>query len=210
METLNAVLRVQTGKGQSNQLRRTGRIPAVLYGEAKPTESISVDARQLERALQKGAAGKLIQLSVEDGKKSAVEPIILKDFQRHPVKGNIIHVDLLRVSMDHEINVKVPVRLEKEDQRPRDGAFIELLLHELEINCLPGNIPEHIMADVSKLTLGSPIYIKDVTLPDGVRIMNAPNELLVEAIVPAASAEPEAKPAEAEADTAAAPATDAK
>jgi large subunit ribosomal protein L25 len=188
--SLAATVREGVGKQKVIKLRQEGLVPGVLYGEGKPAEHICLDSRELHKVFHKGGSGKLIDLNIQKGKKSTeTEHVIVKDFQRHPVKGNLIHIDFLRVAMDHLITVKAPVHLVGEEKRNKDGAILETLLHELEISCLPGNIPDRILLDVSKLGMGLGIHVKDIAVPEGVKILNAPEEAIVMASLPTVAVE---------------------
>lgn len=187
---LSATVREEVGKQKSIKLRQKGQIPGVLYGEGKPAEHISLDAHELQKIFLKGGAGKLINLNIQKGKKTeADEHVIIKEYQRHPTKGSVIHVDFLRVAMDHLITVKVPVHLTGEEKRNRDGAILEVVTHELEVSCLPANIPNRIHVDVSKLTIGSGIHVKDLVVPEGVKVVNPPEETVVLVVAPTVTAE---------------------
>jgi large subunit ribosomal protein L25 len=188
--SLAASVREGLGKQKVIKLRQEGLVPGVLYGEGKPAEHICLDSRELHKVFLKGGSGKLIDLNIQKGKKTAeTEHVIVKDFQRHPVKGNLIHIDFLRVAMDHLITVKVPVHLVGEEKRNKDGAILETLLHELEISCLPGNIPDRILIDISKLGMGLGIHVKELAVPEGVKFLNSPEEAVVMASSPTVAAE---------------------
>jgi large subunit ribosomal protein L25 len=167
------------GKQKTVKFRKNGRIPGVLYGEGKPVEHITVNAHEFSHFVLKNGLGKLISLDIQKGKKTSKEHVLIKECQRHPLKGNILHVDFFRVAMDHLVTLKVPIHLTGEEKRPRDGAILELVIHELEISCLPGNIPDGITVDVSKLTVGTGLHAKDIVMPEGVRIATPAEEMIV-------------------------------
>jgi large subunit ribosomal protein L25 len=206
--SLAATVREGLGKQKVVKLRQHGEIPAVLYGEGKENEHLTLDAHELQLLFLKGAASKLISLKIKKGKKEEQQHVLVKDFQKHPVKGNVIHVDFLRVAMDREVTVKTPVHLVNEEKRAHDGAVLELVLHELEVSCLPVNIPARISVDVRSLAMGSGIHVKDLVLPEGVKVLNSPEETVVMAATPTAGAE--AAPAAAEPTTPAEAAGDKK
>ena len=205
--SLAASVREELGKQKAGQLRQKGQVPAVLYGEGKENEHLILDAHQLQMVFLKGGTTKLLNLKIQKGKKEEEQHVLVKDFQKNPVKGNVIHVDFLRVAMDHMVTVKSPVHLKNEDKRAHDGAVLEIVLHELEVSCLPANIPDRIYVDVKSLAMGSGIHVKDLELPEGVKVLNAPEEAIVMAIAPTAAAE---APAAAEVAAPAAPAAEAK
>ena len=205
--SLAASVREELGKQSAGQLRQHGQIPAVLYGEGKENEHLILDSHELQLVFLKGGTTKLINLKIKKGKKDEEQHVLVKDFQKNPLKGNVIHVDFLRVAMDHMVTVKTPVHLKNEDKRNHDGAVLEIVLHELEVSCLPANIPDRIYVDVKSLAMGSGIHVKDLELPEGVKVLNAPEEAIVMAIAPTAAAE---APAAAEAAAPTAPAAEAK
>jgi len=173
------------GTSAAEKLRRSNLIPAVVYGSGQPALPIVVERRALERAL--GAGSSLIDLTVGDEVKTA----IVREVQNEPVKGSILHVDFYQVSMDQEVEVVVPVRLVNEDIRPNDGGVVTALLWELKVECLPANIPEAIDVDVQHLPLGGSIAVKDLVLPEGVKVLDDPEEIVVKVDEPTAPAEPE-------------------
>lgn len=177
--TLMATARAKLGKEQAVKLRKQGNLPGVLYGESKETTHILVNESELDRLLLKGAKGKLIKLTLQNGNEQEKLEVILKELQKHPFNGSLIHVDFLRVAKDHLVTVKIPVHIINEEKRLRDHSIIEILLHELEISCLPGQIPERFTVDVGDLTQGSAIHVKDLSVPKGVRILNALDETIV-------------------------------
>ncbi len=203
--SLAASVREELGKQKAGQLRQKGQIPAVLYGEGKENEHLILDAHELQMVFLKGGTTKLINLKIKKGKKEEEQHVLVKDFQKNPLKGNVIHVDFFRVAMDHLVTVKTPVHLKNEDKRNHDGAVLEIVLHELEVSCLPTNIPDRIYVDVKSLAIGSGIHVKDLELPEGVKVLNSPEEAVVMAIAPTAAVETAAAPT-AEAVPAAAPA----
>ena len=192
---LNAALREGTGKGKVSKMRQKGMVPGVLYSAGHVTEHVSIDAHDFSRVISKGGAGKLISLKLQSGKTEREEHVLIKESQRHPVKGNYLHVDFLRVAMDKLVTVKVPVHLVNEEKRVRDGAVLEMLLHEVEISCLPGSIPNNIGIDVSKLAMGAGIHIKDLQLPEGVKAVNPPEEPVLLATAPTTAVEATAEAA---------------
>lgn len=165
------------GSRANRRLRREGRVPAVVYGgEVEPT-AVSVDARELRHALH--AAGAVLELSLDGQTTNAV----LKDAQTDPVRGEMLHVDFLRVRMDQAIHSTVLLELTGADDAPghTDGGVLEQQLRELNIEALPGDIPETIAYDVSNLELNGTVHVSDLTAPDGVTILDDP-ELVVASI----------------------------
>jgi large subunit ribosomal protein L25 len=182
---LSAVAREGIGKEKVAKLRQQGQIPAVIYGEGKNPQHLSVSAHDLGILILKGGASKLITLKIGDGK--SAEKVLIKEYQRHPVKGSFLHVDFLRVAMDQLIRVKVAVHIINEGKRIYDGAILEVVRHELELECLPGSIPNRIDLDVGQLAMGAGIHVKDLVFPEGVKVLVAPEEIVVHAVAPKAA-----------------------
>lgn len=189
---ISVAIRENSGTGSAKKERKSGVIPGVIYGEGKPTEHLSINAQEFGRFVLKEGTGKLIELKIQKGKTSEQNQVLIKDLQRHPVKGNIIHVDFLRVAMDRPVTVKVPLYLASDERKTRDGAIIDMLMHELEISCLPGNIPDRIQIHTNELTAGGKIHVKDLELGKGIKAVSALEEVVVQAIAPTAVAETEA------------------
>ncbi len=197
---ITVAVRENLGTGNAKKSRSSGEIPGVIYGEGKPTEHLTINAQDFGRLVLKEGTGKLIKLKIQKGKAAEQDQVLIKNLQRHPVKGNIIHVDFLRVAMDHPVTVKVPLYLASDERKTRDGAIIEVLMHELEVSCLPANIPDRIQIHTNNLTTGGKIHVKDLELGNGVKAVNAPEETVVHAIAPTVAAETETaeQPATAE------------
>ena len=123
---ITVAVRENLGTGDAKRFRKNGEIPGVIYGEGKPTEHLIVNARDFDHLVLKEGTGKLIELKIQKGKAAEKSHVLIKDLQHHPVKGNIIHVDFLRVAMDHMVTVKVPLHLANDEKKTRDGAILEM------------------------------------------------------------------------------------
>lgn len=194
---LSADIREETGKGVARRLRLQGRVPAILYG--KENISISLDARETQKILSNYGVNRLLQLQMKKGKKSTEYPVLIKEVQVNPVRGDLLHLDLFEVSLDHKINISIPVVLIGQEERPDDGLLVEQQAFEVEISCLPTQIPEKIEVDVSGLALNKPIIVGDLTPPEGVEFITPMDETLVVASVPRLEVEEEAEEEETEA-----------
>tara|TARA_R110002095_G_scaffold171208_2_gene148789 strand:- start:24 stop:677 length:654 start_codon:yes stop_codon:yes gene_type:complete len=166
---LNATIRNDMGKGASRRLRRLAKVvPAIIYGGKNAPKNISLAQNELEHALQNEAFySHIITLDVE-GK---TEDVILKDVQRHPAKPVILHVDFLRVSKTQKLQTKVPLHFINEETCvgvKLSGGNISHNMTELDISCLPGDLPEYIEVDVAEVEMGQILHISDITLPKGV------------------------------------------
>ncbi|ABI55639.1 50S ribosomal protein L25/general stress protein Ctc [Alkalilimnicola ehrlichii MLHE-1] len=166
---LDAELRTETGRGASRRLRRAKRVPAIMYGGHQEPQAITLNLLQLDRLMQEEAFYSQILTVNLDGKS---EQVIVKDLQRHPFKPLVEHVDLQRVVAGEKVHTSVPVHFVNEDKAPgiKAGGIIHHDLNEIEIACLPKDLPEYLEVDVSALELGSAIHLSDVPLPAGVEI----------------------------------------
>jgi large subunit ribosomal protein L25 len=188
--TLTAMLRNESGKEAARRLRAEKRLPAVLYG--KENKLLSLDGREVQKLLNTAGTSRLITLKIKKKNRKATEdyPVLIKEAQIDPVKGELLHLDLYEVSLDHKVSLKVPLVLIGTEERVNDGSIIELMLYEIEISCLPTQIPEKIEVDISKLVMGEAILAGDLQLPKGVELITAPDEHVVVASAPRVEAAP--------------------
>jgi large subunit ribosomal protein L25 len=166
---LTAEVRDDMGKGASRRLRRLAdQIPAILYGGDKPPQPLSFIRKDLEHALENEAFySHVLTLHVGKGKEKA----ILKDLQRHPAKDRVMHADFLRVSDDVAIKINVPLHFINEESAPGvklEGGVVQHAVNEIEITCLPGDMPEFIEVDLGELNVGDNVHLTDLKLPKGV------------------------------------------
>lgn len=210
---ISATSRKAQGTGASRRLRKTGRVPGIVYGEGEPT-LIDVDHNNLYHALRKEAFHATVLTLDLDGKK---EQVLLRDFHMHPFRQQVQHIDLQRVSKDKKIHMKVPLHFINADIAPgvkQSGGIISHVMNDLNIACLPADLPEFIEVDLASLAMGHSIHVSDLKLPKGVAVAGHGHtgEAVVATVqVPRGAVEAEAAAAsEATATTAAAPAADAK
>ena len=180
--TLSAELRSDTGKGAARSLRREGKIPAVIYGHGREPEALTLDTTSLGRLLA-GISARTTVLNVEVGGAAPVRALI-REIQRNPVRpADIIHLDLFEVRADEEIEVEVPVHLVGVPEGVRvGGGSLDQAMHSLTISVLPGDLPASIELDVSSLTIGHAIHVRDITVPKAT-IMND-ESLPVASVIP--------------------------
>ena len=184
---LEAGLRVPKGKQGIRALRQEGWIPAVVYGEGSPAVSIRVGAKDLSRALHtKAGENVLITLQVKDDSKRHSENVVLiRELQQHPVSHQIVHVDFHRVSLTKRITVTVPLAFKGEALGVKqEGGILEHIRWDLEVECLPTQIPAEIPVDVSHLSLNQTLAAKTITLPEGVRLVTDPELPVVACVLP--------------------------
>lgn len=192
---LEAEVRSEKGKGSNRRLRAQGVIPAVLYGRDENI-LLKVEARALNRLVHEGALGHLVDLTYTQGRKKQTRPVLIKEIQRDPVRGSLLHVDFHAVAMDEPVTTLVPVVLVGEGRRVSDGGIIQHGIRELEISCLPAHIPEHIEVDVSGLRLGESFKVSDLRLGKEIEILTPPEDVVVSVVAPAKAAEEAEAPAE--------------
>ncbi|MHB1810761.1 MAG: 50S ribosomal protein L25 [Solirubrobacteraceae bacterium] len=167
--TLKVNARDPNGSREARRLRRSGRVPGVIYGGDGDPVSFDVDARELRLAL--AASGAVMELRV-DG--AGATPVVLKEAQRDPVRGDTVHVDLLRVRLDREITAVVALELEGGDDAPgvKQGGVLEHVTRELNVEALPTAIPESIVHDVSAMEINDTITLSAVVPPSGVKLLD--------------------------------------
>ncbi|MEW6307461.1 MAG: 50S ribosomal protein L25 [Bacillota bacterium] len=186
-----------TGKGAARKLRREELIPAVFYGQAEEARPLAVPRRDVTRALQTGGSNVIFQVQLPGGK--GQEPAIVKELQRDSLTGRILHLDLYHVSMQEKLTTRVPVVVVGDEAVVKAGGILQQQLHDVEVECLPGDIPEHLILDVSKLGPGSHLTVGALTAPAGVKILSEAGETIVSVVAPRAADEPAAEEKAAEA-----------
>jgi large subunit ribosomal protein L25 len=172
---LNVESRTLRGKVAARQLRRAGKLPAVIYGHGEAPITLSVDAKEFSDLIAHSGVHVLLNL-----KGASNESAVIKKIDRHPVKGIPATIDFQRVSINERISAKVAIVLENEplDVKTGDGLLVQSL-HEIEISALPAEMPEHITVDISHLTLDGPaIHISEITVPAGITILTTGDEAI--------------------------------
>jgi large subunit ribosomal protein L25 len=166
---LSVSSRQSEGSRSARRLRRSGRVPGVLYGGDGEPLGFDADARELRMAL--AATGAVLDLSI-DGAKAT--PVVLKEAQRHPVRGETVHVDLLRVDLNEKIHAVVALELTGVEDAPgtKEGGVLEQITRELNVEALPTAIPESIVYDVSTLVIGDTITLSALSAPEGVTLLD--------------------------------------
>lgn len=169
------------GSRAARRLRRTGRVPGVLYGGGGESVGFDVDARELRLALAR--SGAVLDLSI-DGAKAT--PVVLKEAQRHPVRGETVHVDMLRVRLDQAIHAVVPLELTGVDDAPgvKEGGILEQIIREVNVEALPTAIPEAIVHEVGEMQIGDTIGLGQIVMPDGVALLDEVEEATVATLSP--------------------------
>lgn len=180
---INAEIRTEAGKGPARRLRQQGKVPGIVYGTGVDELKVQVDANPLQKLLTTAGAGGLIDLNI-DGETKVV---LIRDIQREPNQGQLLHVDFHAVNLSQEVQTQVPLVIVGEESRPTDGGIIAPGLREVVVTCLPTAIPERIDVDVSGLGLGESLTVGDLQAPEGVVINTIPEEVVVSVMAPRTS-----------------------
>lgn len=178
---LKATRREVAGKGGARKLRATGRVPGIVYGHGMDPLPVDVDARDLYHILHTDAGSNvLIDLSVG----SDHHLTLAREIQRDHIRGRFIHVDFLAVRRDEKITVDVPVELTGESHGVKEGGVVEHHLWQIRVQCLPGDVPQRIEGDITKLGIGDSLRAGDLPLPPGVEMVTDPEESVVSVVPP--------------------------
>jgi large subunit ribosomal protein L25 len=184
--------RTQLGSAESRRLRKQGLIPGVLYGQSQPV-AITIGERDLRAALGTSAGSHaVLDVQVDGG---SAHSAILKEFQRDKIRGTIIHVDLQEVRLDQPIQTAVSVTLVGEPAGVKEGGVLNQVTTEVNVEALPLEVPQHLEADVSGLGIGDALRLSQVEVPEGVRLLDDPDETVI-ASVQLAREEPVEEPEE--------------
>jgi large subunit ribosomal protein L25 len=180
--TLKVSQRDTFGSRATRRLRREGLVPGIVYGQGGEARPFQVPARELRVLLSEGHT--LLDLEL-DGSKAV--PVVIKEQQHHPVRGDVLHLDCLEVRLDEEIQSEVPIELEGADQAPgvREGGVLEHVTREVTVEALPTEIPERITVDVSEMEINDTINLASVAIPSGVKLMaDEPEEITIATLSP--------------------------
>jgi len=184
METkLTAVRRSDAGKGVARKLRAAGKIPAVLYGQGLDTTPLTVEARELTQLLHGSAGSNVLVDLMVDGEEHLAIP---REIQRDHIHSRFVHVDFLAVSRTETITVNVPVHETGEAAGVKEGGVVEHHLREVQIECLPQNVPDEITIDISHVELGDMVHVSDLVAPKGVTILTTLEDAVLSVVTPAA------------------------
>lgn len=180
---IEAKRREERGKNAARRLRRSGLIPAVLYGGEGGPVALAVDSHQAQMVLRTAGHTVVHELKVQEGEDARA---ILKDWLRDPLRGDILHLDLQRVAMDVRIRVRVPVHTFGDPHGVKvEGGIFERVSRDIEVECLPGDIPEEIRIDVSEFTIGRQLRAGDLPLdPAKIRLVTEPQRVIAHVIAP--------------------------
>lgn len=197
---LSANLRTKTGKGIARQLRRDGLVPGIVYGNKNNTP-ISLNGKDLTTLLRKTSANLLLHLKIENEKDKIV---VIKEIQKGVIKRDILHLDLLEISMEKKLKITAPVEATGTPVGAKMGGILTRLMRKIKVECLPNNIPQSIAVDVTNLDVGQTLHVRDIQAPSGTTILDNPDETVFAVNLPEAEKSkeeaeetPEAAPAAA-------------
>ncbi|MED1645535.1 50S ribosomal protein L25 [Brevibacillus agri] len=191
MEAIQAQVRNQTTGNSVRMLRREGWVPGVVYGSDVTSQSIQINGRELDAALRQQTTNKPFRLVVD----GTTHDVMVNELQRHPVMGNILHADFKKISMNEKIHTSVPVLMTGD---PELGVAT-LVRHNVDVHCLPGNIPESFLVNVDGFNIGDVVLAADLEVPAGVELLVEPTEVLI-SVLPVKAKSEESIEAEQEAE----------
>lgn len=184
---LKAIKREKTGKEYAKKLRLKKVIPAILYGKGIKPVALEIDGKELQDILKSGARENVvINLKVEGDPKIKEKTVLIREIQVDPVKEHIFHVDFNTISLTEKIKVKVPVHERGEAPGVKEGGIIDHVHREVEVECLPTEIPNRIDVSIDGLNIGDARYVKDLTFPKGVKCTLDPEEIVLSILAPKA------------------------
>ena len=169
--TLNAQARTDLGKGASRRLRHAANIPAVVYGGNKPAESVTILAKEIAKLFENEAAYSHVIALTVDG---AVETVVIKALQRHPAKGHVLHADFVRVVAGQKLTAHVPLHFLNQESSvgvKQQGGEVSHSAADVEVSCLPKDLPEFINVDMANVEVGQILHMSDLVLPAGVELV---------------------------------------
>jgi len=187
-QEISARKRETSGSVEARRLRRTGSVPAVIYGHSGEAQSLAVDAKTLERLLDRGEH--VVRLVV-DGE-SKPRQALFKEVQIHPTTSRVLHVDFAEIALDERVDVSVPVKLRGTARGTTEGGVLDLRSREVRISCPASDIPENLRVDVTELSLGEMLHAREMTLPEGVELSEEQDaDAVVVAVMAPREEEPE-------------------
>lgn len=177
-KVLNIEIRSETGKGISRRLRKEGKIPAVVYGKGIDAVPITVNPRELAAAIAgEGGHNNLITLQADGALAGSV--VIVADLYRDCIKGNLLHADLHKINLADKVKVPVQISLVGTSIGVKEGGLLDFVMHTVEVECLPTQIPEHLEIDVTGLKIGDSFHVSSLEVPAGIKVLADPKATIV-------------------------------
>jgi large subunit ribosomal protein L25 len=183
---LVAFPREMGSKGKTKQLRSKGMVPGVVYGQGDAPIPVTLESIALKKALSTaGGMNVLLDMEIKGEEGAAVQTVMVKELQRHPLKYDfLVHADLLRISLDEKLEVKVPLIFVGEPLGVKEGGLFQVQYREVRVQCLPAEIPDSIEVPVEALNIGDSLSVADLLLPPGVEMLEEPDETLASVLIP--------------------------
>jgi len=184
---LQAQKRQEAGKGPARKARARGEVPGVMYGLGEPPVSLMIKKEDLHDAIGSEAGlNVLLDLQITDGKEKGSHLVMIKELQKHPFKEKLLHVDFLKVARDTKVTMKVPVALTGEEASVglKAGGTLQHNLWEIEVECLPTEVPDHIFLDVSEAEIGDHVTVADIEMPPGVTLVTDTADVIYTILAP--------------------------
>jgi large subunit ribosomal protein L25 len=196
---LSATSRTEKGKGVAKRLRSEGKLPAVVYGHKTDPIALTIDSKQLLKLIVEGKSEhKLFGLSIEGNGKPIEKIVMIKELQIHPLKRNFLHVDFFEVAMDEEITLSLVIKLVGEAPGVEMGGMLQQVRRDIEIKCLPSQIPDTVEIDVSALNIGDSVHLNDIQLPEGIKVLDDADLTIATVLAPVVEKEVEPEEVEGE------------
>ncbi len=199
---LKADKRSELGKGGARSLRRQDILPAVMYGVKEPV-ALKMNRKEIQKLIYSGVGEHaLITIELNEGSNTSQHPVLVKDYQREPLTDELLHVDFIEVSLQKKINVTIPLVITKEPAGIKMGGILQFRIREIEVECLPTQIPDKIGIDAGSFEIGHSLHVSDIPPIEGIKIVTDPSEVILSVSAPkeevvaapveaAAAAEPE-------------------
>lgn len=182
---LKAEIRTGTRGSDIHQLRASGMIPAALYGKKVSSAAIAVSEKDLNALLKKNPHA-VIDLEVPE---IGTQPVMVNEIQRDKLSGKVLHIDFHQISMNEPVKATVAVELSGQPQGVKEGGILQVGVHEVEVRCLPKDLPASLAIDISKLLVGENVLASDLPIPEGVELLTEPTDMLVTILAPAKQVE---------------------
>ncbi len=188
---MNAVRRSGKTKGYLSYLRKQGKIPAVLYGRGIEGQSVELNAKEFEFIIHRKGRNAIIDLTVKGGGGQNKHVVMVKEIQRDPIRGEIVHADLYKVSLKEKIHATVPVVLRGESVGQRAGGIVQSGIREVEVEAIPTKLPESIPVDITSLDIGESLTVGDIPVCEDYKVLTGPEAILVTIVAPRMAEQPE-------------------
>ena len=189
---LKTNIRTTVGNGPARRLRQAGQIPAVLYGPKTESVLLSVNRNNFDLVLKKGRIGQIIlNLVIQNNGETYNRPAMIKELQVHPVSRKFLHIDFYEIDMDRKITAGIPIVTTGTSVGVERGGILQIIRRELEVQCLPFEVPESIEIDITDLDMGDSVHVEDITLDGEVEFLGESNLTVVTVLTPKIEEEPE-------------------